>query len=380
MEIRMIFAGDLVPTEGNVASFLKGDLEQLLGKELLKIWCDGEFRSFNLETPLIDKGTPIKKNGPNISAMEETIKGIAKLRPSVVTLANNHILDYGEDGLNSTTDLLDKYCIKHIGSGKNITLARSPYTAQIGGVKIGIYTCVEHEFSEATDYASGANVYDPLNTFDDIKALSDESDIVITLFHGGKEHYRYPSPELQKICRKFIDKGANIVICQHSHCIGCEEKYNEGTIIYGQGNFIFDRGNSEYRKTSLLVRLLIDRNTKKFNLEYVPIVKYDQCVRLANKDEGKRIIDDFKNRSNQIIEDDFIKNNYSKFCKEKYNEYVSALLGKNKLFLILNKLSKGEFYDRYYSQKAHLKVYDYIKCESHREVLLEALKQRIESK
>ena len=66
-----------------------------------------------------------------------------------------------------------------------------------------------------------------------------------SIINGGKEHYRYPSPDLQKICRKFIDKGADLVVCQHSHCIGCEEKYNHGTIVYGQWNFLFDRSNIE---------------------------------------------------------------------------------------------------------------------------------------
>lgn len=76
--------------------------------------------------------------------------------------------------------------------------------------------------------------------------MSNACDYTIVLYHGGKEHYRFPSPNLQKYCRKFIEKGANIVICQHSHCIGCEENYKNGKIIYGQGNFLFDDSDDEY--------------------------------------------------------------------------------------------------------------------------------------
>lgn len=60
------------------------------------------------------------------------------------------------------------------------------------------------------------------------------------LYHGGKEYYRYSSPNLQKTCRKMTEKGADLVLCQHSHCIGSYEEYNDSTILYGQGNFIFN--------------------------------------------------------------------------------------------------------------------------------------------
>lgn len=65
-------------------------------------------------------------------------------------------------------------------------------------------------------------------------------------------------------------KGADIIICQHSHCIGCFENYENSTIIYGQGNFIFDDSQSEYWKTSLLINIEIK---DEFKIQYIPIVK-----------------------------------------------------------------------------------------------------------
>ena len=93
-----------------------------------------------------------------------------------------------------------------------------------------------------------------------------QCDYAIVLYHGGKEYYRYPSPNLQKTCRKLVEKGADLVICQHSHCIGCEEKYQDGTIVYGQGNFLFDHGDNEYWNTSLLVQIKDDGQ-----INYVPL-------------------------------------------------------------------------------------------------------------
>ena len=75
---------------------------------------------------------------------------------------------------------------------------------------------------------------------DPAEQKDNKCDYTIVLYHGGKEYYRYPSPNLQRVCRYMIEKGTDLVICQHSHCIGCEENYLSGKIVYGQGNFIFD--------------------------------------------------------------------------------------------------------------------------------------------
>ena len=127
-----------------------------------------------------------------------------------------------------------------LGVGENKTISAKPFVLSVSNKKIGVYACTEHEFSIAEDNKPGANPFDPLESFDHVSNLKKDCDYVIVLYHGGKEHYRYPSPMLQRVCRKFVEKGAGLVICQHSHCIGCEEKYLDGTIVYGQGNFIFN--------------------------------------------------------------------------------------------------------------------------------------------
>ena len=98
------------------------------------------------------------------------------------------------------------------------------------------------------------------------------------LYRGGKEHYRYPSPYLQKICKKMVKKGADLVICQHSQCIGCYEDYEGSTIIYGQGNFLFDKYDREFLKTSLLIQVSINDG---LHVEYIPIAKKGNGVRLS---------------------------------------------------------------------------------------------------
>jgi len=219
--MQLLIAADLVPTESNIDLFNKADIKTLLGEELFSIWNSADVRIFNLEVPLVDKRKPIDKCGPNLIAPKSTAKGIKALKPSLITLANNHIMDQGIQGLNSTREVLNSYNIPYIGVGDNLFEASKPYILNQKGLKIGIYACAEHEFSIAEENKPGANPFDPLESLDHIYNLKKKCDYVIVLYHGGKEHYRYPSPYLQKVCRKMVDKGANLVITQHSHCIGC---------------------------------------------------------------------------------------------------------------------------------------------------------------
>lgn len=104
--MNILIAGDLVPTESNIEFFNSANVNNLLGAELLSLWDSADVRIFNLEVPFTDKETPIDKCGPNILAPTITIVGIKKLNPSLIVLANNHILDQGEQGLITTQDVL----------------------------------------------------------------------------------------------------------------------------------------------------------------------------------------------------------------------------------------------------------------------------------
>lgn len=253
--MNIIIGADIVPTDTNKELFLSGNVNELIGKDLHTIFSSAGLKIFNLEVPLTNVETPIEKCGPNLISPTTTIQGIKAIGVDFLTLANNHILDQGEQGLYSTMDVLSNNDIAFAGAGSNLNEASKPYIFEIDGKKIGIYCCAEHEFTIASETTAGANPFDPLESLDHIKELKSQTDYVIVLYHGGKEHYRYPSPYLQKVSRKFVEKGADLVVCQHMYCIGCEEKFLHGTIVYGQGNSLFDHSESEYWETSLLINI-----------------------------------------------------------------------------------------------------------------------------
>lgn len=371
--MKILIGADLVPTQSNFTFFAENKMESIVSGDLLKILRLADYRIFNLEVPLTDANTPIKKCGPNLSAPTNTIAGMKALGVDLFTLANNHILDQGEQGLASTIQVLKDQHIRFSGVGKNLQEASRPIIIENENEKIGIYCCAEHEFSIATKNSAGANPFDPFESFDHVQALKEKVDYVIVLYHGGKEHYRYPSIRLQRTCRKLVEKGADLVVCQHSHCVGCQEIYQQGTIVYGQGNFLFDFIDNEYWKTSLLIQV---DTSKKNKIEFIPLQKEGNGAKLA---ANEQILLDFFKRTEEIKEDGMIEKKYEAFAKEMRSYYLTTFHGHRSFVKkALNRITKGKYYEhiaKKYKEEDLLAIKNYIECEAHQELLLAGLKK-----
>lgn len=230
MNIKINICGDVVPTSINEELFKSGDVINLIGEELSNLFKNSDLNICNLECPLTDSDIKIDKNGPSLKASKNTIKAIKDMNIHICSLANNHIKDYGKQGIVDTINVLKDNNIDYLGAGINMNEAKAPLIKEINGYKIGIYSCAEHEFSIASYNESGANPFDLYVVKDELKALKEKCDYLICLYHGGRELYQYPSPNLKKTCHFLIDSGSDIVICQHSHCIGCKEDYEGGLL------------------------------------------------------------------------------------------------------------------------------------------------------
>ncbi|MDR1606202.1 MAG: CapA family protein [Streptococcaceae bacterium] len=157
----LLIAGDIGPRPSNEQYFIAGDLESLLGEALLAIWRNSDARIFNLECLICDdRLSPLAKDGPNLYAKSETIRGITSLKPSLITLANNHVLDYGKAGIDQTLTALAGSDISYIGVGENVGSLIKTDVLLVGDKRIGFYAVAESEESVATKQYAGANPYD----------------------------------------------------------------------------------------------------------------------------------------------------------------------------------------------------------------------------
>jgi len=376
----IIIGADLVPTEENISLFCQGDTEELFGHALLEMLRQADYRIFNLEVPLVDDPSPISKVGAAMLAPKNTVRAMKQIPVDLFTLANNHSLDQGPAGLYSTCETLEKAGIAAVGAGITVEEAAKPYVFLQKGKRIGVYACAEHEFSIVDGQRCGANPIDLLETPDHIAHMKQNCDYVIVLYHGGKEYYRYPSPMLQKVCRKLVEKGADLVVCQHSHCVGSYEKYHGGCIVYGQGNFLFEDGDGVFVQTGVLVRIGDD-----FQIDFIPLRRIPGRVRLAEGKDAQKILGELEQRSVLLQQPEQLQKLYQTFADEQRVNYLKALNGARQrsfLYRVLNKLTakKWEQWDlkRQYQQLDRLRLRNYIECEAHRELLLTGLCHRTE--
>lgn len=374
--MRIYIGADLVPTDINKALFENGNGEALVGKELYEILKQSDLNVFNLEIPLTDVETPIVKFGNNLIAPTKTIHGYKALEPIFLTLANNHSLDQGEEGLTSTLNLLKNQDIAHAGAGSSLKEAKKPFIFEKEGIRIGFYLCVEHEFTVASCHTMGANPFDVLESFDEVLALKEQCDYVIVLYHGGKEFYRYPSPMLQRYCRKFIDRGANLVICQHNHCVGSREDYNGGSIIYGQGNFIFNSefyiNHKEFVKDSLLIR--VEATKDSFIVSEVPIRSTEMGTRQATESEADETLTAYKQRSENIKDAHFVAQAYKDFADTHIKRYLREFIGRSCIIRAINALFGRKLMQLILGKTSYLAIQNYLECEAHHELFLRGIK------
>lgn len=358
--MRIIVGADFVASEFNYQEFTDGDAEAIVGRELLDILNKADYRIFNFELAMVDEEHPIQKAGPCLRAPTSCINGYKAIGADLLALANNHMLDHGYEGLVSTIKTIDGAGIARLGGGFSQEEARQPKIVEIEGKKIGVYACCEHEFSWARDFGYGANGFDPFESLDEIADLKAKCDYVIVLYHGGKEHYRYPSPYLRKVCRKIIDKGADIVLCQHTHCIGTEEDYNGGKIVYGQGNFVFVKDRVEFPFegwfTGMLVAIDITDDGVKY--EYIPYEMTEKGVKLSH---DPSLLEGFYSRSEEIRDE--------VATAKRYAEFASATMGGRYIKHMVGHPVDEEFI------AAHGKaLFHYMECEAHYEMLHTGLK------
>jgi hypothetical protein len=284
--------------------------------------------------------------------------------------------------LGDTRRILEKFQFHYVGVGDNLEDATSSIQVIVQkGKRIGFYACAEHEFSIATDTTVGANPFDPLTTGNMIMQLKSDlaMDKLVVLFHGGKEYYQYPSPGLQRVCRHLVDKGADLVVCQHSHCIGVHERYLDGDIVYGQGNFVFDTKNP-LSVESLLISYQVDDDSTS-SIDFLPIRRHldgSGTVSLAQGADAESILVAFQKRSEEIKQPGFIEKNYATFAKKLLPNYLYGFSPFGKWMSRIDRhIFKGRIIRRLYPKKKLLAIQNYIEYEAHWEVVKNGLLQGI---
>lgn len=368
---KILIAGDFAPLNRIARMTEKGDYSYF--DEVRGIISEYDYAIVNLEAPLVKSDTSkISKWGPNLKGPANATEALAYAGFKMVTLANNHINDYGADGIRDSVELLEKSGIRYTGIGDNLKESEKISYVKIKDETIAIINCCEYEFSIATDDAPGANPMEPIRQYHSIKEAREKADTVIVIIHGGTENFQYPSQRMIDTYRFFIECGADAVVNHHQHCISGYEIYRDRPIYYGLGNFCFDLENKSLSNWNKGYMVVIDTD----NLKTINIIPYIQCFDKA----AVSVIDtnafskDLENINNIIRDPQSIKKVYADFCEKYINN--TALTFEPYSNRLLCALFRRRLIPSLISKKTLNKIRCNILCESH----LEKIKYYIHKK
>lgn len=324
--MKTLLLGDLSPTGVTNPLFEKEDVEALF-QDAVSLFEGNDVNFVNLECALTDWGRSIEKYGPPLKACAQVADTLKKIGVAYCGLSNNHIFDYGIQGALDTMQTLDRAGITYTGFGKDYEDSRKNLYIEKNGEKIAVIAVCEHEYSYALKDRMGSRPYDEYDTMEDIRLAKNEADRVIVIYHGGKEHCRYPSPRLMKACRAMVKNGADVVLCQHSHCIGCYEKYQNGHILYGQGNFhfVYEEAHIKDLIDTWNSALAVKYDSETNEILFIPIVVKGEGIALAKGAEKDEIMDAFEARSAQLSDGTWEKG-WEAFCEKSKKQYTDALI------------------------------------------------------
>lgn len=219
---------------------------------------EGDIVFGNLETS-VTPGREILVNEMRFRSQPAALQGLVNANVSIVSLANNHVPDFGTKGVLDTVRYLDDAGIRHVGAGKDIEDALAPAFINVKGTTLAFLAFNDHD---VVPDSYGASVMRPGTSLMDIdrmknavKKAKEHADIVVVSMHSGIEYTAKPNTSQQNFAHAAIDAGAELVLGHHPHVVQTAEKYHGKFIFYSLGNFIFDQIWSEETKRGLGLKI-----------------------------------------------------------------------------------------------------------------------------
>ena len=258
----------------------------------------------NFESTLSTDGSPTQ-GGDSFAASRRALPGLRAAGFDLLSLANNHVGDYGERALRQTLDRFADGKIATVGAGRNAEQARRPVILERSGVRVGfLATDSIGETPAATSSRPGTNRLDmpprtgPLDRDDlrritsDISALARRVDTVIVLTHWGTQYTHRPEPSQRTAARAFAKAGADLIIGGHPHWVQGWETAGEAIVVHSLGNFVFDMDfQTKTREGIFLEVVLWDGKVKA--VEAVPyVIDADFTPRLVSGGRARAILAD----------------------------------------------------------------------------------------
>lgn len=227
----------------------------------------------NLESPVASSGSPLPGKGICFRADPVMVRELNECGFDILSVANNHSLDYDAPAFLETLENLKKEGIKAVGGGINLNQARQPLIIDKNGVKVGFLAYTEmadiyydskyRRAFKASETECGVAPLQREIILQDLARLEPLVDVTVVSLHWGTEYSDTPTDEQRRLAHELIDRGAELVIGHHPHRIQGLEAYHKGLIAYSLGNFVFDQNRHDYTRQGLILHVTLGKDEIK---------------------------------------------------------------------------------------------------------------------
>ena len=309
-QVTLGFVGDLLfDDEYAIMSKVRGsggNLESGISKAVLERMRSMDIMVVNNEFPYTERGIPTEGKTFTFRADKATVAYLQEMGADLAVLANNHLFDYGEEGLLDTLDTLQEAGIPYVGAGRNIEEASRPVYFIANDIKIAVVAATQIERLDTPDtrgataeYSGVFRCLNPDRLYETVRTAKENSDFVIVYMHWGTENEAEPDWLPLDQAAGLQKAGADLVIGDHSHCLQGFAYYGDMPVIYSLGNFWF---NSKTLDTCML-QVCLDQNGLK-SIQFIPAVQSDCRVDFVYGEESARILSYMRSLSEGVSIDD----------------------------------------------------------------------------
>lgn len=254
----ILFTGDVLFANAFKAGYDANGIEGVVSKELQQILQEADILMINNEFPFSDGGAPVADKQFTFECSPSYVGALNELGVDMVSLANNHTLDYGKEALSDTFKALDGAGILYGGAGETVERAQEIQIMEVNGKKFG-FIAVSRVIPEAGWKVENStpgifSCYDDTRLVELVAEAKKECDFVAVYPHWGVEYQAYPESYQTSIAKRCIEAGADVIVGSHTHCLQGVEYIEGKPVFYSLGNFIFGRDVDQ----SVVVKITVD--------------------------------------------------------------------------------------------------------------------------